>query len=135
MRIFIDNCISPVIADAIKVLAEVQQYEIIHLRDRFPVNTPDSQWLGELGLEGDWIVVSADPRISRGKAEKAAWHESGLTAFFLAKGWANQKFWKQAAHLVKWWPEIVLEARDTAPGTGYEIPLRGSQFRTIYAPR
>lgn len=82
MRFFLDNCISPVHAKALRILAEVQEYEIVHLSERFERDARDPEWLGTLGREGDWVIVSGDPRITRGRAERRAWHESGLTAFF-----------------------------------------------------
>lgn len=134
MRFFVDNSISPVLTEAIRVLARIQQYDIVHLRERFAEDADDVEWIPELGREGDWIIVSGDPAISRSKAERAAWHESGLTAFFFAEGFVNKRFWKQAEIMVRWWPLIVLKARDATPGSGHLMPLAGSEFRQIYEP-
>lgn len=134
MKFFLDNCISPVHAKALRVLAEVQEYEILHLSEKFPRDTRDHEWLGELGREGDWVVVSGDPRITRGRIERAAWHESGLTAFFFGKGWASRSYWKLAADLVTWWPTIVLTARQAPAGSGFLLPLKGREPKQIYTP-
>lgn len=134
MRFFLDNCISPVHAKALRILAEVQEYEILHLSEKFARDTPDHEWIGELGREGDWVIVSGDPRITRGRAERAAWHESGLTAFFFGKGWASRSYWKLAADLVTWWPTIVLVARQSPPGSGFLLPLKGREPKLIYEP-
>jgi hypothetical protein len=119
VRFFLDNCISPILARALAVLAEFQQYDIIHLRDRFEPETRDLDWIPVLAAEGDWVIISGDTRISRSKAERAAWHESGLTAFFLSDDWSQKKFWTQAAELVRWWPVIVLTARQAPSGSGF----------------
>lgn len=132
MKFFLDNCISPRFARALKILAEVQQYEITHLAEKFDRSEKDENWLKVLGIEGGWVIVSADPRISRGKAEQKAWRESGLTAFFFGHGWANMGYWKQAEAIVRWWPQIVLEATRAEPGTGYMIPLKGKELQPIY---
>ncbi len=132
MRFFLDNCISPVHARALRVLAEVQEYEIVHLSEKFARDTPDAEWLRTLGEEGDWVVVSGDVRITRGKAEKRAWHESGLTAFFFGKGWASRGHWKLAADLVGWWSTIVLTARTHPHGRGFLVPVRGKDLKRIY---
>ena len=134
MRFFVDNCISPNLVEGIRVLAKLQRYEITYLREKFPEDTGDVEWLDVLSEEGDWVIVSGDPRISRAKAERAAWHESGLTAFFFAARFSRKKYWKQAEVLVRWWPRIVLEARSAVPGSGYVMPLEGKEFRKIYAP-
>jgi len=134
LRLFIDNCISINLAEGIRVLAKIQQYEIVHLREKFDPAVLDVEWIPALAHEGDWVIVSGDPRISRSKAERAAWHESGLTAFFFSDGFPNKRYWKQAEILVHWWPQIVLTAREARPGSGFLIPLTGSDFKKIYDP-
>ena len=39
----------------------VPRRRAIHLRDRFALDTKDPEWIGQLGKEGDWIIVSGDP--------------------------------------------------------------------------
>ena len=134
MRFFLDNCISPTHARALAVLGEIQEYEIVHLRDRFRPETPDEDWIRELSNEGGWVIVSGDPRISRSKPIRTVWRESGITAFFFGDGWASRKYWNQAADLVKWWPIIVLQARSAVPGTGYLIPVKARELKEIYSP-
>ena len=132
MRFFLDNCISPKIARALDVLEE-PRHEIIALRAKFHSSTPDPEWLRALGDEGDWIVVSGDPRISRSKAERKAWYESGLTAFFFASGYARLRIWPQVQFVIRWWGDIVMEARDCEPGSGFSVPQSGA-IRQIYDP-
>lgn len=132
MRFFLDNCTSPYHAKGLRGFAEVQKYEIVHLRERFDSNTPDITWLTTLGAEHDWIVVSGDLRITRNPAERAAWYESKLTGFFFGDAWAELSFWKQAADLVKWWPELVLQARKTPAGHGFVIAKNSKAMRQIY---
>ena len=85
MKFFLDNNISHRLAAALLVLenrVERGDWTVEHLRVRFEQQTEDVTWLEALGHEGEWIVISGDIRISRNPAEKAAWRESGLTAFF-----------------------------------------------------
>ena len=136
MKFFFDNCISPAYVKALRILAAVQGYDLVHLAEKFNrADVKDVEWLHTLGTEGGWVIVSGDPRIARGQAERKAWMESGLTAFFLGDGWSSLGFWKQAEHLIGWWPRIVLKARDPTlkTGTGFILPLRGKEFKQIYA--
>jgi hypothetical protein len=132
LKFFVDACISPKLARAIKALDDSD--EIVHLHDRFPQGTTDARWLGELGRERDWVVVSADPRISRGSAERAAWKDAGLTAFFFASGFTNMKIWKQAETLVRCWPLMRAQARLAAPGSGFLVPIQGNKLKPIIGP-
>lgn len=132
MKFFLDNCISYVYAEALKILAKPQGYPIVHLRERFPTGADDLDWIPALGAEGDWVIVSGDLRISKSRAVRAAWKESGMTAFFFDSGWTEMNFWKQAEDIVRWWPRIVLKAREVPTGTGLVIPLKGKDFKPIY---
>ena len=137
MRFFLDNNISHRLAAALIALddrVERGDWTVEHLRVRFNQQTEDVTWLEALGREGEWIVISGDIRISRNRAEKAAWRESGLTAFFFGGQYPGKKIWPQAMHFLRWWPEITREAREhrEAPeGSGYVIPMQGKKWRII----
>ena len=133
MRFFFDNCVSPHIVDALLCLD--QRHELIHLRRRFPADTPDPQWIKELGQEGQWIIISGDPRISRGQAEKAAWIESGLTAFFCGDAWGSRRLVAQASELLRWWDHILERSKNAGEGCGYLMEFGMKEPRQIYPVR
>ena len=84
---------SPHLAAAVAGLEQAQGsggHAVIHLGAKLPRNTDDVVWIRALAAERDWIIVSGDLRITRNKAERLAWRESGLTAFFLKSAWADQ---------------------------------------------
>lgn len=133
MRFFFDRCIAPKYVAALKELAEIQGYPLVGYAEVFDEdNVKDVEWIEALSVESDWVIVSGDVRITRGKAERKAWRESGLTGFFFADGWAAKQFWKQAADMVHWWPSIVLEARRCQPGSGFLIPVKGGDMKKIW---
>jgi hypothetical protein len=132
VRFFFDAGIAITYVDALRTLAKIQQYDLVHLSERFPSDIKDVDWITKLAIEGDWVIISQDPRISRSSVERQAWQESGLTAFFFGDRWANLNFWKQAESLVHWWPQIALQARKTPHATGFLIPLQGKEFKQIY---
>jgi hypothetical protein len=103
------------------------------LTEKFQASSvTDPEWITRLGKEGDWIIISGDPRISRGKPEKSAWKESGLTAFFFKDGFANMTSYEQAAFLFRRWPDITLKARESPSGAGYFVHLKGEKIEPIY---
>lgn len=130
MKFFFDNCISPKIASAIRELS-IKATRVEHLRDRFDPSTPDDVWLAQLGREGGWTIISGDPRISKGRAERAAWRAAGLTAFFFSDGFAGKKLWVQASLAVAWWDNIEQQTELVAPGAGFLIPLKGNKLKQI----
>jgi len=125
VRFFFDNTLPPRLAQAIDVLLGGAD-KVMHLTERFPADTKDVEWLSVLGNEGDWIIISGDPRITRNPHERHVWQEAELTAFFLKKGWSNQKFWIQTAKLIQWWPDIMEQSKRVAPGAGFIVPVQHS---------
>ncbi len=132
MRFFFDNCVSPNIVDALECLDS--RHTLVHLRTRFSADTPDVEWIKALAQEGDWIVISGDLRISRGKAERTAWYESGLTAFFFGEAWSNHPLMVQASELFRLWPTILDRAKNAPHGHGYAMDFRAHEPRQIYPP-
>jgi len=132
LRFFLDNCLSPRHAKALNSLSP-PEYPVSHLSDVFAKrNTRDEEWLPALSIQGGWVVVSGDTRIFKSPHLKQIWLESKLTAFFLAKGWMNQQFWDQAWWLVRWWPQVIEQARLMESGTGFEIPAKShGKFRLL----
>lgn len=124
MKFFVDNCLAIKHARALNALVE-PYHRIIHLRDKFPPETPDEIWLNELAKDGDWIVISGDCRIGRSAHERQAWHESGLTVFFLAKGWMNLPLMEQHAKLSHCLPKILENAERIKPGSGFSVSVKG----------
>jgi hypothetical protein len=123
LKFFFDTCISIRLVKALRVIIEHQHLETVHLSEKFPTDSiEDPKWLSQLGEEGDWIIISGDPRISRGKAERYAWMNSGLTAFFLRDGWASTSIYNQAADVIRRWPEILMLSKQNPKGIGFLIP-------------
>lgn len=131
MKFFFDNNISHFIVGALNCLSEKEGHVVVALRDKFKQNVDDKTWIKSLKDEGDWIIISGDTRIKKNPHERAAWLESGLTTFFLSKGWMNISFWVQAQKLVKWWPEIIAQARRIETGNFFEVPINGNKMKVI----
>lgn len=134
MRFFFDNCLSPQLPQILRDLGERDRHELVHLQEKFLPNTPDPEWIGTLGKERDWIIVSSDERISTSLANKAAWHEARLTAFFFAPPFQDSHRMKQAEEILRWWPEIVRQSKKTPAGHGFRLPMGGRDPKQIYPP-
>jgi hypothetical protein len=125
VRFIFDHSLPPRFSEILAILEGPAGNGVDHLRRFFPQDTEDPIWLLELAKRApDAIVVTADPRISRGKHERAAWLESGLTVFFL-RSFADLPGSEQAWRLVKWWPSIVQAARKARAGSGFLVTVNG----------
>jgi PIN domain-containing protein len=115
-----------------RALGSYAKEDLVHLRERFAEDEKDHVWIGALAAEREWVIVSGDVRIMSSPTERAAWMESGLTAFFFCDPWMRDGLWKRAYELVRWWPEITLQAKKTARGHGFKMPKRGSELQQVY---
>lgn len=121
MNFFLDNCLSPKLAQALDILDD--ENKVIHLRDMYDQSIKDPRWLTDLRRKGDWVIISGDTRITKSPQNRKAWLESGLTAFFFKSGWAQQKGWDQLWRAIRWWPDIVQYATRRKKGSGWFVPI------------
>ena len=131
MKFFLDNNLSPRFAQALEALEGEGGNQVVHLRSKFSANAEDVDWIRSLAAEGNWVIISGDMRISQREGEREAWLNSGMTAFFFAKGWMNIRFWDQAWRLIKWWPAIVEHAQKIRPGAGFLVPLKAAKLEQL----
>ncbi len=124
MRFFLDNNLSPRVARALNCLVESKD-SVIHLKGRFPANTPDVDWMNALAGETGWIILSADTAISRNPHEVEAWKRAGHPIFFFKNTWHQQNFWEQASRLFHLFPEIHKRAERARKGDAFLVPFKG----------
>lgn len=89
--------------------------------DHFPPDTPDAEWLAEVGRRG-WLVITKDKHIRYRTAERQALLEAGVRAFVLtATGLSGEE---NAAALVRALPRMVRFA------AGHHAPFIASVSRS-----
>lgn len=125
MKLLLDNNLPPRVARALHLLVEADGHTVTHLRDRFPSNTPDIEWLNTLGNEGGWAILSADMRIHKNRAEREAWRKSNTVAFFLSRWWSKQKFTAIAARILMRWSDLEDQYRLVAAPAAFEVRSTG----------
>ncbi len=106
MRFFLDRNLPPALAKGLAALCAPDGIAVEHHDDRFERTTPDVDWIGALGREGDWVVVTQD-RLTRDPPERQALKSTGLLVFILSKGWSHAVYWDKAAALVRWMPILI----------------------------
>lgn len=126
----VDENLPPAMA---KSLAElfVKQHQFIHCRDKFGPGTTDITWINELNREGSWLILSADRRISKNKAEQTVFRNSKLIGFFFAPALQKAPLVKKMERLMAIWPTIEKQSTLVTGGSMFEIPIKGDRLNTI----
>jgi hypothetical protein len=91
----------------------------------FAPSTPDEKWIGALGAERDWVLISGDRRIATHPHLREAWKNAHLTSFFLLPAWMKTDLNGQHWRLVKYFPRLVIAARRAALGSKFFVRLNG----------
>lgn len=113
---FFDNDISFRIVNALKELVSPDEYELIALRDRFPVDAKDVDWIPKAGQNG-WIVISRDHNQRRRDAEHRALRENGLRALYIRQSPSSTEIYSDAARIIRNWPKIRDSGNSAPAGT------------------
>ncbi|TCH97904.1 hypothetical protein EJV46_11830 [Roseococcus sp. SYP-B2431] len=130
MRVFFDHNLPPALARAMNELFQ-PEHEARALREKFPANVSDVEWITELSRDGRWVVISGDRRITRNRAEQAAFRNSRLIGMFLAPALCRAPVAKQAERILALWPSIEILANTVAGGAMFEMPMTSTRPRQI----
>lgn len=128
MKVFFDNCTTPVFATVLDALIRPDGHEARHVRFMpeygFDHDTRDVDWITRLGADNAvWIVITGDHRIRKNKAERAAWIKAGLKAFVLAPSYQKTPI-NQAASVLLWrWPDMEQFISRAAAGSMFELSV------------
>ena len=130
MRFMVDENLSPYLARALQGLFSAD-HEVEHIRNYFGPGTTDISWIEILSQQGEWIIISGDRRISKNKAELAAFRSSNLIGFFLCRTIIQKPVRQQLIRILTIWDQLETQARLVQPGAMFEIPERSVKFRSI----
>jgi hypothetical protein len=130
VKFFFDNNLSPRIARALGKLFK-KEHEFAALRDKFPPNIADVDWIAALGKEGQWIVISGERRITKNKSEQSAFRHSKLIGLFMAPALSKATVIKQAERLLALWPTIETIGKTIQGGAMFELPMMSTKLRQI----
>jgi hypothetical protein len=91
----------------------------------------DVEWIDVLNKDGRWVVISADRRITRNKAEYHAFHNSKLIGFFMSRGLYKSKLTKQTERLLALWESIEGLAARVEGGAMFELPMTSTRIKQL----
>ena len=119
MTFFFDNNLSLRLVEGLRAFGE----DVVHLREEFPPDTDDVDWLPEIGRRG-WYLVTRDKRIARKPAEIRALRQAGVGAFVFTQQ-KDPLLWDWVETVVKRWAELKRWANDHQRPFVAGIPERG----------
>ncbi|QNI03594.1 hypothetical protein HXW73_12040 [Halomonas sp. SH5A2] len=130
MHFFIDENISPHIANALNHLAKLcsENHTVMHARDvNGGFGVPDQEWLERLQQSDEtWVILSKD-RFQKGDPEMYAFENCGITTINLGTDWKKKKVWETALRLIEWWPIISREVLQAPGPMHYDLTWVKSQ--------
>ncbi len=120
MSYFFDNNFAPALVNILREL----EVDAIHLRELFPPNTPDEQWLPAVGAAAH-ILITCDLNINRKSAEREALRGHRVTALFFQKAFMKRTTWEKALWLLRHWPKLHEQAQRLRPGSVMKVTDQG----------
>jgi hypothetical protein len=127
VKLFVDHNLSPAIPRCLQHL--YPDHTFIALRDRFPANTTDINWIADLDRDGGWAVLTKDLRIQFRPHERLALDRSKIVFFFLAGAWRKYSVPETAARLIRLVP-LMAKQVDIADRGRFDLPINaGSKLR------
>lgn len=96
-------------------------------REVFAHDTPDAEWIAEVGRRG-WTVVTRDQNIRRRPNELRAVRDAGVRLFALTSG--NLSAAETAATIIKAWRAIQQQVAGTSAPALFSVS-RGGEVRLI----
>lgn len=130
MKVFFDHNMSPAMGRALRELFR-DQHEIALLGEKFPRDASDVAWITGLSREGRWLVISEDRRITRNRAEYAAFRASRLVGIFLARAVHKAPVVKKLERVLAVWPALEALSETVEGGAMFELPIQGSRLRQL----
>lgn len=124
MRFFLDNNLSPGLAEGMKAFGE----DVVHITEIFADDTDDPDWLPHIGSEG-WILITRDKRIRYRPAEWTALKEHGVGAFFM--GGKQRSRCQLIQQLVRNWPRMKELAGKTQLPFSFQVPPSGAKVARL----
>lgn len=134
MKVFFDNCTSPVFASTLDGFLRRTEHEAHHIMD-LPCkrNAPDDLWMKMLSDDVEtWIVITGDMRIYRNKVLREAYRRAGLRGFVLSSSYQKSPVHQMCSTLIWRWPEMASFIGSLRDAALVEMPSnRTSKFRVL----
>ena len=128
MKLLVGNNLPPRLARCLQALFE-GKHRFEALRDGFPANTSDVEWITALDKEGGWAVLTRDLHIRTRPHERQALDRSRVVYFFLTGSWRRMSVEETASRLILLVPKMAAQV-DLIERGRFELPINaGARLR------
>jgi hypothetical protein len=119
----VDNNLSPSLALSLQPL--FSEHDVVALREKFPANIKDVDWIAALDSEGGWAALTAERRLKTRPHERLALERSQIVFFFLTGPWLKYSVPEQAWRLIRLVPLMAKQTELTDSGL-FDLPVNAS---------
>jgi hypothetical protein len=119
----VDNNLSPSLARSFQPLFE--EHKFISLRDKFPANTKDVDWISALDAEGGWAALTAERKLKTRPHERLALDRSKIVFFFVTGSWLKCSVPEMAWRLIRLVPLMAKQTELTESGL-FDLPVNAT---------
>lgn len=133
MKIFFDNCTSPVLARTLNGFLENRVGSAHHARDLGLHKAKDVEWMDYLAKTGDhWLVITGDGRIGKNKLEQLAFRKAKLRGIVLARAYQKTQVCRQAGLIVANWDDLTKTINRLEPPFLFEMSINlNARFKQL----
>ena len=108
MKLFFDNCTSPLKARTLRGYLSETDIEVFHARDIGLQNRTEIEWISHLSSTGyDWLVFTGDGKIRKNKAAREAYRRANLKGVVLAPAFQKTPMCKCCGVIVAKWDSLL----------------------------
>jgi hypothetical protein len=123
LKLLVDNNLSPSLAHSLQPL--FPDHQILALREKFPANTRDVDWIKALDSEGGWAVLTSERRLKTRPHERLALDRSQIVFFFLTGAWLKYSVPDTAWRLIRLVPLMSKQSELTDSGL-FDLPVNST---------
>ncbi|MEX2244548.1 MAG: DUF5615 family PIN-like protein [Fimbriimonadaceae bacterium] len=120
MTFLLDNDIPYKIADALAALSK----DVRSMRAVYGASAKDTEWIPQAAKDR-LVVITADRRLLKNKAEKEALRKHKVTVLFLNPFFSNLKMWDKAVWFIRRWEEMEGFGSAVSYGTMASVSQNG----------
>lgn len=128
-KIYIDENLSPYIADGLSVLEfpNNEGFEVLSIGKVFGRGAKDEDWIPKIGEERG-VVITQDINIHRSRRQRELFEQHGVGIFFLTPPSKNgYTYWEQVEQVIKRWRDIKKKCRNKRP-FAFRCTSKSSEF-------